>query len=118
VRDEGEMGLNTPPEAAALVEVPYPFDSGEELLELAAKAGLTIAELMRATSGPGAATPRSTPGLDEIAAAMYACIDRGMRTDGILPGGLKVQRRAYQVHQSLICDADKRSPTRWPRWTG
>ncbi|HEX5262784.1 MAG TPA: serine dehydratase beta chain, partial [Phenylobacterium sp.] len=48
VRDEGEMGLNTPPEAAALVEVPYPFDSGEELLALAAQANLTIAELMRA----------------------------------------------------------------------
>jgi L-serine dehydratase len=39
---------------------------------------------------------------------MYACIERGVRTDGILPGGLTVQRRAYQVHQSLIADADKR----------
>jgi L-serine dehydratase len=48
VRDEGEMGLNTPPEAAALVEVPYPFDSGEELLELAAKAG---ADHRRADAG-------------------------------------------------------------------
>src|SRR6202012_4037830 len=38
----------------------------------------------------------------------YAGIERGMRTPGILPGGLKVQRRAYQVHQSLMCDADKR----------
>jgi L-serine dehydratase len=46
--------------------------------------------------------------LDEICAAMYACIDRGMRTDGVLPGGLKVQRRAFQVHQNLINDADKR----------
>ena len=108
VRDEGEMGLNTPPEAAALVEVPYPFDSGEELLEFAAKAGLTIAELMRANERARRTDAEIDAGLDEIAAAMYACIERGMRTDGILPGGLKVQRRAYQVHQSLICDADKR----------
>jgi len=108
VRDEGEMGLNTPPEAAALVEVPYPFDSGEALLELAAKAGLTIAELMRANERARRSDAEIDACLDEIAAAMYACIDRGMRTDGILPGGLKVQRRAYQVHQSLICDADKR----------
>lgn len=108
VRDEGEMGLNTPPEAAALVEVPYPFDSGEELLELAAKSDLTIAELMRANERARRTDADIDAGLDEIAAAMYACIDRGMRTDGILPGGLKVQRRAYQVHQSLICDADKR----------
>jgi L-serine dehydratase len=108
VRDEGEMGLNTPPEAAALVEVPYPFDSGEELLELAAKAGLTIADLMRANERARRSDAEIDAGLDEIAAAMYSCIDRGMRTDGVLPGGLKVQRRAYQVHQSLICDADKR----------
>jgi L-serine dehydratase len=47
-------------------------------------------------------------GLDEVQAAMYACIDRGMRTDGVLPGGLKVKRRAYQVHQSLMSDADRR----------
>ena len=39
---------------------------------------------------------------------MYACIERGMKTDGILPGGLKVQRRAFQVHQSLMSDADRR----------
>ena len=108
VRDEGEMGLNTPPEAAALVEVPYPFDSGEELLELAAKANLTIADLMRANERARRSDAEIDAGLDEIAAAMYACIDRGMRTDGVLPGGLKVQRRAYQVHQSLISDADKR----------
>jgi L-serine dehydratase len=108
VRDEGEMGLNTPPEAAALVEVPYPFESGEELLEQAARAGLTIAELMRVNERARRSDAEIDAGLDEIAAAMYACIDRGMRTDGVLPGGLKVQRRAYQVHQSLICDADKR----------
>jgi L-serine dehydratase len=108
VRDEDEMGLNTPPEAAALVEVPYPFDSGEELLDLAAKANLTIAELMRANERVRRTDAEIDAGLDEIAAAMYACIDRGMRTDGVLPGGLKVQRRAYQVHQSLISDADKR----------
>jgi L-serine dehydratase len=108
VRDEDEMGLNTPPEAAALVEVPYPFDSGVELLEMAGGAGLTIAELMRANERMRHSDAEIDSGLDEVQAAMYACIERGMRTDGILPGGLKVQRRAFQVHQSLMCDADRR----------
>ena len=108
VRDEGEMGINAPPEAAALVEVPYPFDSGAELLEMTAGANLTIAELMRANERVRRDDAAIDAGLDEIASAMYACIERGVRTDGILPGGLKVQRRAYQVHQSLISDADKR----------
>ncbi len=108
VRDEGEMGLNTPPEAAALVTVPYPFDSGAELLEMAAGADLTIAELMRANERMRRGDAEIDAGLDEIAAAMYACIARGMKTDGVLPGGLNVQRRAFQVHQSLIADADRR----------
>ena len=108
VREEGEMGLNTPPEAAALVAVPYPFDSAAELLEMAAGAGLTIAELMRANEQARRTDDEIDARIDEVQAAMYACIDRGMRTDGILLGGLKVQRRAFQVHQSLMNDADRR----------
>jgi L-serine dehydratase len=108
VRDEDEMGLNRPPEPSALVEVPFPFDSGAELLEMAAGAGLTIAELMRANERARRSDADIDAGLDEVCAAMYACVERGMRTDGILPGGLKVQRRAYQVHQSLINEADRR----------
>ena len=108
VRDEAEMGLNTPPEAAALVEVPYPFDSGAELLEMAADAGLTIAELMRANERARHSDAEIDERLDEVQAAMYACIERGMRTDGVLPGGLKVQRRAFQVREALVNDADKR----------
>src|SRR5258706_863826 len=75
---------------------------------MAAGANMTIAELMRANERVRRDDAAIDAGLDEITAAMYACIDRGVRTDGILPGGLKVQRRAYQVHQSLISDADKR----------
>jgi L-serine dehydratase len=106
VRDEDEMGRNAPADAGPAV--PYPFESGEELLRMAADAGLTIAGVMRANEAVRRPDAETDAGLDEIASAMYVCIDRGMRTDGILPGGLKVQRRAFQVHQSLISDADKR----------
>ena len=108
VRDEDEMGRNTPPEAGALVVVPYPFDSGEDLLALAAEAGLSFADLMRANERANRADADINAGLDEIVDAMYACIERGLRTDGILPGGLKVQRRAFQVHSRLVGDADRR----------
>ncbi|WP_411288328.1 L-serine ammonia-lyase [Phenylobacterium sp.] len=105
VRDQDEMGLNTRDEPGP--PTPYPFDSGVELLEQATAADLTIAGLVRANEE--AMRPRQAldDGLDAIIAAMYACIERGMRTDGILPGGLKVQRRAYQVHQSLMANADR-----------
>ncbi len=107
VRDEGEMGLNTPPEAAAIVEVPYPFESGEELLEMAAAAGFTFAEVMRANERVRRDDAAIDAGLDEVVDAMYACIERGMKTDGVLPGGLHVQRRAFQVREALIANADK-----------
>jgi L-serine dehydratase len=108
VRDEGEMGLNTPPEGAGvLAEVPYPFDSGEQLLEMAAGAGFSFAEVMRANEQVRRTDAEIDAGLDEVAEAMYACIERGMKTDGVLPGGLKVQRRAFQVRETLIANADK-----------
>ncbi|HEY8572018.1 L-serine ammonia-lyase [Phenylobacterium sp.] len=106
VRDEDEMGQNAPSDPGP--EVPYPFDSGAELLEQAERAGLSIAELVLANESVRRPQVEVLVGLDEIAGAMFACIDRGLRVEGILPGGLKVPRRAYKVHQNLICDADRR----------
>jgi len=105
VRDEDEMGANAPPEPGP--KVPYPFDSGAELLEMAAEAGFTFAEIMRANERVRRPDAEIDAGLDEIAAAMYACIERGIGERGILPGGLKVQRRAAQVRDALIANADK-----------
>jgi L-serine dehydratase len=106
VRDEDEIAQNTPP--ARALPTPYPFDSGAELLEQADKAGLTIAGLMAANELALRSQDDIDAGLDEIAAAMFACIDRGMRTEGVLPGGLQVKRRAHQIWKSLVTDADRR----------
>ena len=106
VRDEDEMGQNAPGEPGP--PVPYPYSTAAELLDQAALAGLTIAQLVMANEE--ALRPRAEieQGLDEIVQAMYACIDRGVRAEGVLPGGLKVNRRAAQVLRSLSADADKR----------
>ncbi|HEV2530550.1 L-serine ammonia-lyase [Phenylobacterium sp.] len=106
VRDEDEMGQNAPAESGP--PLPYPFESGAELLEKAAAADLTIAELVLANETAARPQAEVLAGLDEITRAMFACIERGVRTDGVLPGGLKVQRRARQVLTNLMCDADKR----------
>jgi L-serine dehydratase len=106
VRDEEEMGQNAPAEPGP--PIPYPFDSGAELLEKTAANGLAIAELVLANETAARSEAEVLAGLDEITEAMFACIERGVRAEGILPGGLKVQRRARQVLQSLMCDADKR----------
>ena len=106
VRDEDEIAQNTAPERA--LPSPYPFDSGAELLEMAEAADLSIAGLMTANELMLRSEAEIVAGLDEIIDAMYACIDRGMRTPGVLPGALKVTRRAHGIWRSLVEDADKR----------
>ncbi|WP_419252386.1 L-serine ammonia-lyase [Caulobacter sp. ErkDOM-YI] len=99
VRDEFEMGSNAPPEAGP--EIPHPFESGADLLQRAADAGLSIAGVMGANELARMSLDDMNAGIDRIFAAMEACIDRGMRQDGILPGGLDVKRRARQIHQTI-----------------
>jgi len=106
VRDEDEIGQNTAP--ARALPTPYPFNSGAELLAQAEGAGLSIAGLMIANELVVRSEAEIVAGLDEITGAMYACIDRGMRTSGVLPGSLKVTRRAHGIWRSLVEDADKR----------
>jgi len=106
VRDEGEIGQNTAPDRA--IPAPYPFDSGAELLAQAEAAGLSIAGLMAANELAVRSEEEIAAGLDEITDAMYACIDRGMRTPGVLPGSLRVTRRAHGIWCNLVEEADKR----------
>jgi L-serine dehydratase len=89
-------------------QVPYPFHSAAELLSTAGANGLTIAELMMANerarmgSGEGiAAAERVSAGIDRIWATMKECVGRGMATEGILPGGLNVRRRAHRLAERL-----------------
>ena len=106
VRDEDEMGQNAPAEPGPAV--PYPFESGAEMLEMAQAAGASIADMMLSNEMARRSKADVEAGLDEIVSAMFACIERGVRAQGVLPGGLKVQRRARQVLQNLMLDADKR----------
>lgn len=78
------------------------FASAAELLALCQREGLAIHELILENEDavrPRAETERK---LDAIWAAMRDCIDRGLRTEGVLPGGLMVTRRAPSLHQKLL----------------
>ncbi|MCF6368485.1 L-serine ammonia-lyase [Rhizobium halophilum] len=81
--------------------VPYPFASAREMLEMAASSGLTIAQMKRANEETRMTRAALDQGLDEIWGAMSGCIDRGLRVDGIMPGGLNVRRRARAIHEKL-----------------
>ncbi|WP_174549207.1 serine dehydratase beta chain, partial [Novosphingobium rosa] len=83
---------------------PFPFSTGAELLEICDKNGLTIPEVMRANEYARISPAELDDYLDRVIAVMMTCIDRGMSTDGILPGRLKVPRRAMKLRQKLDGD--------------
>jgi L-serine dehydratase len=80
---------------------PYPFESGDELLKVSEKAGLSFAELMMANECTEMSAIEVQAGIDEIANAMACSIDRGCKQEGMLPGGLNVRRRAHSLSQEL-----------------
>lgn len=81
--------------------VPHPFGSAAELLATAGQTNQTIAGIVRANECAWRSADETDAGLDSIWAAMEACIERGCATDGVLPGGLNVKRRAASLYRNL-----------------
>lgn len=88
--------------AADVHAVPFPFATSQELLDMAASAGLSIAELQRENERSRRSDAEISRGVARIWAAMQACVDRGLRQEGQLPGGLRVRRRAPALHARLV----------------
>lgn len=97
---DAEVRSNVPP--AMMSDPPYPFRSGVDLLRMAEALGGSIADVQRANELVELDAEALSAKLAAIAQAMSDCIDRGIRTGGILPGGLNVQRRAPIIHAKLI----------------
>jgi len=81
--------------------LPYPFESGDELLDLCRQNGMRIADLMMANEQTWRSSDDIRGGLLRIRTAMKDCMERGYRQSGVLPGGLKVTRRAPLLHREL-----------------
>jgi L-serine dehydratase len=71
------------------------------MLAMARSSGLSIAQMKRANEETRLSRRELDAGIDRIVAVMMECIDRGLATDGILPGGLNVRRRAKAIHDQL-----------------
>ena len=87
-----------------LKSVPYPFANATQMLEMAEKSGLSIAEMKRANEIAHRSEEELDAELDRVWDAMDSCVERGLRGEGILPGGLKVKRRARLMHEKLEDD--------------
>jgi iron-sulfur-dependent L-serine dehydratase single chain form len=97
--------------------LPYPFATAAELLAQTARSGLPISGIMLENEKALGQTPEQVrAGLTELWQVMRACVERGCRTDGILPGGLRVQRRAPRLFRQLSCERDDADPLRAMDW--
>ncbi|MFW5655719.1 MAG: L-serine ammonia-lyase [Roseicyclus sp.] len=83
---------------------PYPFGSAAEMLRMGREAGKTIAEMKWANETARVPEAEVRERLDGIWQAMDDCIERGLRMEGELPGGLRVKRRARAIHAQLVAE--------------
>ena len=84
--------------------IPYPFKTGAELLALCHQHGLSISTLMMENEKALRPEAQVRAGLLRIWEVMQGCVKRGCEREGILPGGLKVRRRAAAIHRKLKGD--------------
>ena len=84
----------------------HPFHSGADLLVLAKQHRCSIAELMRRNEQHWRTDAEIDAGLMKIWAVMQACVVRGCQTDGVLPGGFKVKRRAADLYRQLCANPE------------
>ena len=114
VVDESAAGADRiVPDATAL---PHPFDSGAELLEQCRRTGQSISGVMRANEQAWRDDADIDAGMLRIWTAMQDCVTAGCATDGILPGGLKVRRRAPELYRALCGEQFSTDPLRVMDW--
>ncbi|MDY3048607.1 MAG: L-serine ammonia-lyase [Rothia sp. (in: high G+C Gram-positive bacteria)] len=96
--------------SAGLTAAPYPFGSGQELLEMANSAGLSIAQLKLENEKSARSEQQVREGILQIRQVMKECIGSSLGRMGYLPGPLKVRCRAGQWHRDLLEEDPKKSP--------
>lgn len=87
-------------------EIPYPFESGNELLRQCKATGLSISTLVLQNEKCWRKEAAVQAGLLEIWQAMLASIERGCAREGILPGGMKIKRRAAHLYRNLRSEGE------------
>ncbi len=105
VVDEDEARSNQPAEAGP--GMPHQYRTADELLSLAQARGQSIAALVMENECALRPEAEVRVGLDRIWQAMDACIERGARQEGELPGGLRVKRRAAKLQAELLAKRER-----------
>ena len=89
---------------------PHPFDSGDQLVARAREHGLRISDVMLANEAVWRPEQETRAGLLHLWSVMRECVERGTTTGGVLPGGLRVRRRAPELRRHLDAEVDAAEP--------
>ncbi len=95
-------GRSKPEKETLVSSCPYDFDSADSMLKMAADTGHTIAEMKRKNEFFYHSESDLSLGIDKVWQAMCRCIKSGVTTQGVLPGGLKLMRRAGTLYDQLV----------------
>ncbi len=96
-----ETAVGTDRIVADRTPLKYPFTTARELLAQCQEHGLSISQLMMENERAWRSDEQTRNGLLHIWKVMQDCVEAGCRTEGIMPGGLKVKRRAAGLHRQL-----------------
>ncbi|HEX9063550.1 MAG TPA: L-serine ammonia-lyase [Streptosporangiaceae bacterium] len=112
----GEDDAGGPRLVPDAVPVPYPFASAADLLERTSESGLPISGVMLANERVRRTDEETRAGLERIWAVMQECVAAGADAEGVLPGGLKVRRRARKLREHLEAASDASDPLYAMEW--
>lgn len=109
-----EIGsMDALPNKASTVSCPYAFDSADSMVQMATSSKLSIAAMKRLNEQSTMTDAELNDGLDTLWSAMCACIEKGLETEGVLPGGLNISRRAKVLFEQLQNSAEENNPNDW-----
>lgn len=116
LRDDETTSESSPLVTDSSDRPPFPFTSALELLGMCLNNSLSIEEIVHSNELTWRTETEIADGLDRLWSVMQACIERGCETDGILPGGLNVKRRAPKIARTLAESTGNTDPLRQLDW--
>ena len=105
--------LQAPLKMESSVSCKYPFDSAASMLQMAMDNNVSITQMKQANELDHLTEAALHEGMDRIWLSMQTCIEKGLETDGTLPGGLGISRRAKNLYQDLKNNPDKANINDW-----
>ncbi len=98
------------------LKLPFDFQSGDSMLEMAKESGLSISAMMQENEKTWRSESEIKDGLNYLWSTMSNCINKGIKTEGVLKGGLKLRRRAPSLFRKLSCKNEGKDPLAAMDW--